>query len=92
MRLDSLPEKHRRVCDLLVRNHSEAAIATALGLSAADVARLRALSFDTLGITNAMELLAVYVSDAVQRVRAKLPPAVADDGLEPLAFLEEVLP
>jgi DNA-binding NarL/FixJ family response regulator len=92
MRLDKLTDRQREVCDLLVKGHTRHEVAALLGINVKTVDVIRGNAWGRLGVTSAAQMLAVYVAEAIEVVRARLLVDGADDILAPLGFVEELLP
>lgn len=91
MRLDKLTDRQRQVCDLIIKGYSLREIADMLGVGEKTIQGIRKNGWAALGVTNSTQLLAIYVLDAVDQVRARLPMEGIDAALSPLDFVVEVL-
>ena len=96
MKITDLKGRQREVVDHILKGYTREQMIAKLKMSSAHITNAKRIAFESLGITSDMQLLALAVRDArrevFERLRADGNDKTAKRALEPLAFVDEVLP
>ena len=96
MKIAELKGRQRGVVQMILKGYTREQMIAKLGISTASVTNAKRHAFENLGITSELQLLALAVRDArrevFERLRAESNDKTARRALEPLGFIDEVLP